>query len=516
MNRTNRWLAPLLAGALVSPLASQELQLDVAGGSLPGELVMTAFPGLAPFELVLIVPSFSSGPTPVQLIDPNDFRVLSIGIDLLDLAWVAFTDFDGNGVVQVPLADVPAFQDIPLFFQAVTFQWLPTLLHRISNGNVIYLGTAQAFHERGVDFVDDRAFATVIGRPDRRTMICGGARGQLLAQVATLTTEVYDPMTDLFEPGPFMNRPRSMHTMTELPDGRYLFCGGVNGGNNPQSSCEVYDPVADTFTLVASMNSPRMGHTANLLANGTVLVTGGLDAVSVQPTQLEAIRDAVASTEIYDPVADSWTAGPNLTVPRAAHMSLPRPDGKILFAGGISWDPGGFPFGWTPRVRSSCDLYDPVTNTVGVGPSMAERRALTDAIEVEPGRWLLCGGMNGLSLLPFNPGNPTATAEIYNSASNSWTTVGSMATARANHRIWPLGNGEYLCAGGAMDSVLAPTPLGTTEIFSLATSSFTAGPAMTVPRAGAAMFLTPHGQVHLFGGASSSGAIVDSTEWYYF
>jgi hypothetical protein len=39
---------------------------------------------------------------------------------------------------------------------------------------------------------------------------------------------------------------------------------------------------------------------------------------------------------------------------------------------------------------------------------------------------------------------------------------------------------------------------------------------LTSPRAGAAAFATPQGQVMLFGGASTGGVISKSTEWYYF
>src|SRR5690606_38512019 len=101
--------------------------------------------------------------------------------------------------------------------------------------------------------------------------------------------------------------------------------GGVNGSNDPQASCEIYDPIADTFTVVAPMNTPRMGHTATLLADGRVFVSGGLEALTVTPTQLSAIRDAVASTEIYDPVLDTWSPATVMSKPRAAHMALQRP-----------------------------------------------------------------------------------------------------------------------------------------------------------------------------------------------
>ncbi|MEZ6035913.1 MAG: kelch repeat-containing protein [Planctomycetota bacterium] len=514
MMRTARLLAPLFAGALSLPVAAQALELEAAGGSMPGPLTLDAHPGLYPFELVVIIPSTTAGPTPLQLIDPLDFRSLDVGLDLLSLMWLVLTDFDGHGVVQVPLGSNPALVDAPLYFQAVTLQWLPNLVDRISNGNVVRLGLAGSFRDRAVEFFDDRAFATALVRPDRKVMLVGGARGQLLAQVAWSSTELYDAATDTFSYGPSLNAARSLHTMTQLQDGRWLVAGGVNFTNDPQATCEIYDPVADTFTPVASMGTPRMGHTATLLADGRVLVTGGIQAMPITPTQLEPIHQTVATSEYYDPIADSWSAGPNLSKPRAGHIALERPDGKILFCGGISWDPNII-FGWVPAVRSSCDLYDPTGGTMSAGPAMNTARALADPVELAPGRWLVAGGMNGLSIIPYNPGNPTAAAEIYDAATNSWTSVGSMATARANHKGWAIGNGRFLLAGGGANSILSPTPLSSTEIFDTATNTFSPGPQLNSERAGATAIRTPQGQMMLLGGASAT-AITRTTEWYYF
>jgi hypothetical protein len=145
---------------------------------------------------------------------------------------------------------------------------------------------------------------------------------------------------------------------------------------------------------------------------------------------------------------------------------------------------------------------------------MATARSLIDPIDLGGGRWLLAGGISALTLT--NAGTPTAAAEIYNANTNTWTTVGSMATARGNHKGWALDGTRFLLAGGAAGSILSPTALSSTEIFSTVTNTFTAGPAMNVARAGAATYATPHGQVMVLGGGSVSGTIAKSTEWYFF
>jgi hypothetical protein len=504
----------LLAGLLATPhVRAQALQLDVAGGSMPGVLVMDAYPEAHPLDLVLIVPSGNSGPTPLNLIDPLDPRVLDIGVDLLGSLWFGVTGVDGHVTIGVPLAFDPVLVDLPLYMQALTLLWTPTLFDRVSNSNVLRFAPAAAFRDRQVQFFSERAFATVLPRADRRWMVCGGGRGLLLAQVADQTTEIYDPFTDGFAFGPTMTVPRSLHTATQLPNGRWLLVGGVGTNNDPQAACEIYDPVLDTFTASAPMLIPRMGHTATLLPNGKVFVSGGLRALTVTPTQLSAVHDATELTEVYDPATDTWTLGPNLLTPRAGHMAVLRPDGKVLLAGGISYD-NIIIIGWLPTVRRTCDVYDPATNTVAAGPQMNRARSMIDPLALGNDRWLFAGGISGLTLT--NLGTPTNTAEIYDAVAHTWTTVGAMATARGNHKAWALGGGQFLLTGGADGTIINPQPLATTEVFSTTTNTFSPGPAMNHARAGAAAFATPHGQVQLFGGASAGGTISKTTEWYYF
>ena len=513
MHRIRLSSTSLFSLLFTTAAVAQGLELDVRGGSMPGVIQVDTYPGLIPGELGMIIPSTNPGPTPLWPVSPLDPRSLDVGIDLLGLAWLGVYDLTGHFAFGVPIGSDPALQDMQLYLQSVTFAFGANLLDRISNPAAIRLGLSHTFRDRGVFFNDARAFATAIPRPDRKTILVGGGAGQLLAQVAVATTAIYDPWTDTCTPGPGLNTARSMHGATKLADGRWLLTGGVDTNNDPQASCEIYDPVADTFTAVAPMGTPRMGHTATLLGNGKVLVTGGLHAMTVTPTQLSAIHDADATSELYDPLTDTWTPGPNLSTPRAAHFAFTRPDGKVLLGGGISWDTVII-VGWLPAIRRSCDLYDPVANAIGSAPQMVTPRSTVDPVDLGNGRWLLAGGISSLSLT--NPGSPTAAAEIYDAATNTWTAVGAMATARGNHKAWALGNGQFLLAGGANGSILSPTALDSSEIFSTTTNTFSSGPTLTSARAGAAALPSAVGQMQLFGGASTGGSISYSTEWYFF
>src|ERR1043166_5900247 len=92
-----------------------------------------------------------------------------------------------------------------------------------------------------------------------------------------------------------MSEPRQDHTATLLFNGRVLVAGG-QGPSSVLASAEVYDPAAGTWTGVSAMPVARLRHTAIMLTNGLVLVAGGQGPASV-----------LASAEVYDPAAGTWT-----------------------------------------------------------------------------------------------------------------------------------------------------------------------------------------------------------------
>lgn len=513
--RTHSLVLALAAPLILTAAASgQALVLAAQGGSMPGSLNLELSTGNYPFEPCFILTGVDAGPTPIAIFDPNDQRSVQIGQAYLGNSFFGVLGLDGRfrvGPTTVP--NSPPLVDAAFFFQGITLFGPFTIVDRISNATAVRLAPAGAFRGRNVSSMDERAFGVVLPRADQKWMIVGGGRGGLLSQVAHRTTEIYDDVTDGFTYGPQLNTERSLHAATRLQDGRWLISGGVDYVNDPQAACEIYDPATDTFVPVAPMLTPRMGHTATLLADGRVFVTGGLAAMTVQPTPLQAIRDTTNTTEIYNPATNTWTAGPNLRTPRAAHVAIPRPDGRILLAGGISWD-SVIIIGWLPAVRATCDLYDPVANTISAGPSMAGAHSMTDVTPIGNNRWLVAGGISSLTLT--NLGTPTASAEIYDAVANTWSSAGSMATPRGNHKVFALGNNRFLHAGGANGDILNPVALGSTEIYNAGTNSWTAGPPLTIPRAGHAAFLTPRGQLQLFGGATTGGGISLTTEWYFF
>jgi hypothetical protein len=138
---------------------------------------------------------------------------------------------------------------------------------------------------------------------------------------------------------------------------------------------------------------------------------------------------------------------------------------------------------------------------------MGSPHALVDAVPLGGGRWLVAGGLD-------TTGVASAPADVYDFASNAFTSAGSLAQARSNYVAIDLGGGRILVAGGGDGSLLTPTPLVSGEIYDAGANSWAPGPSLQVARAGTAAMVV-RGLVHVIGGASANNTITKSCEWYF-
>jgi hypothetical protein len=196
-----------------------------------------------------------------------------------------------------------------------------------------------------------------------------------------------------------MHSARVGHTATLLSNGTVLIAGGNTGSTASIASAEIYDPSAGTFSLTGSLNTARSDHTATLLGSGMVLVAGGNTEASPGPG-----FTSFSSAELYNPTTGSFAATTgNMTVARYAHSATALADGTVLITGGA-------PTYFNPS--ASAEIFNPSTETFTATGSLNEARAFHTATPLSGTTVLIAGGENSSN-------TPLASAETY-----SYTLVG--------------------------------------------------------------------------------------------
>jgi hypothetical protein len=240
----------------------------------------------------------------------------------------------------------------------------------------LYNSLGNTFAASTPSMIAARYGATATLLPNGKVLIAGGS--------FLSTTELYNPISNMFAAGPSMSAGRSLATATLLPNGKVLIAGGAFNSNlsGALASADLYDPVANAFIAGPQMNQARFTATATLLPNGKVLISGGSQDGNV----------GLSSTELYDPVTNTFAAStstPTMNQKRFSATATLLPDGKVLIAGGVSFDVGAF---------SSTELYDPVANTfAAMTPVMNAARFLATQNLLPNGKVLIEGGFSSLT-----------------------------------------------------------------------------------------------------------------------
>jgi hypothetical protein len=141
-------------------------------------------------------------------------------------------------------------------------------------------------------------------------------------------------------------------SLVALDDGGALAFGyeDLAVGRSPSVRVERFDPATRSWGQAAPMSTPRADAMAVRLADGRVLVAGGATS-----DEMDAAAQALATTEIYDPDADRWSAGPDLLEPRKDGHALLLEDGSVLIHGGdASFNTEG-DVPWCPEPMTSAE-----------------------------------------------------------------------------------------------------------------------------------------------------------------
>jgi N-acetylneuraminic acid mutarotase len=348
-----------------------------------------------------------------------------------------------------------------------------------------------------------RAYQTATLLPNGKVLVVGG-RGLLTisapwqrAGSAVSSAELYDPKTRRWSSAGTLSAPRFGHTATLLANGKVLVVGGnsilPNGtypvGVDSLSSAELYDPQTNSWSLAASMRTARTSHTATLLADGRVLVAGGIESSRADPGSV------LASAELYDPAANTWTAATPMPSARWNQSATLLSDHRVLVIGGIDrmWDLG---MDFVSTGLNTAEFFDPATDSWSPAPSTRYARISPSSTLLPDGRVLVVGD-NGVN---------AQTAEIYDPAAEQWSAGPKPAAGRAGHVAALLHSGAVLIAGGLVDN--------SAELFDWRRNIWASAGSLAVTRSGATATVLANGQVLVAGGFGRGSTAWAGAELY--
>jgi hypothetical protein len=265
---------------------------------------------------------------------------------------------------------------------------------------------------------------------------------------------------------------RGSQKMALLSNGKVLVAGGLDASGNPLASAEIYDAVAGTWSATGPMTTVRYYHTMTLLPSGKVLVAGGSGGSS-----------PLASAQVYDPVAGTWSATGSMATARYNHTATLLPNGKVLVAGGANN---------TSLSLSSAQIYDPALGTWSAATSMTSARGGHTATLLSNGKVLVTGGIGTSGFL--------ASAEIYDPTAGTWNPTGAMVTGRFYHSETLLLSGKVLVAGGSGSSGY----LSNSEVYDPAAGTWSSTGFMATTREFHTATRLPSGKVLVTGGWKGS------------
>lgn len=291
------------------------------------------------------------------------------------------------------------------------------------------------------------------------------------------SAQVYQP-TGTWQSAGLMPVGLLNHTAIRLQDGRILIAGGRDFGGSTSKAAQLYNTQTNTWVAAPSMGKTRENATSSMLwQTGKILVAGGQTGNNFTATN---------TAEVYNPVANSWTATSAMPSARFGHQAIEMKNGEVFLIGGFD--------GINSAGTNSVVRYNPSTSNFTAMPSMANRRNNFAAVsdELMENIWAIGGACTA----------PGATSvEKYNIVTNSWTPVAPLLTNRTGHKAVAISQTLILVVGGTDCS---GNVLTSSEIYDTTTNTWTYGPTLPYQLKRFTLSAFGTGNVILVGGNSQS------------
>ncbi len=201
----------------------------------------------------------------------------------------------------------------------------------------------------------------------------------------------------------------------------------------------------------------------------------------------------------YDPATGTWSYTGDLVSPQMNHGAVTLTDGRVLIAGGaVKGGNGTIP-------TNAAQIYDPATATWTTTGSMRGKRDSLTLQLLPDGRVLAATGTHG------EDREASATAEIYDPATGLWTRTGNLGVGTFNQIDASLPDGSVLVAGGDNDRVYA---LRGAEVFDPVTETWSRAGRMSTDRKSAAAASLADGSVLVVGGLSFNNGVLKTADRY--
>ncbi len=297
--------------------------------------------------------------------------------------------------------------------------------------------------------------------------------GKVLMWGRDQVERLWDPVTQSVTIPPHAGYDLFCAGHTHLSDGRVLIAGGHVVDFVGLAKASIYDPATNSWAATPDMNAGRWYPTVTALGNGDALVVSGEIDTSVGVNPLP---------QVYQAATNSWRSLTGAQLNQALYpMMFLAPNGRVIdvgpsnvtrwldTTGAGSWSTvGSRRFGW--RDYGSAAMY-------------------------ADGKILLAGGADP----------PTTTAEVVdlNVATPSWRSVASMRFARRHLNTTLLPDGTLLATGGTSGPGFEnkSTPVFAAELWNPATERWTTLASASVPRLyHSSALLLPDGRVMTNGG----------------